>query len=209
MRSRISLRYLLAVAVIGIASLAFKGNNTLGIGSDAPMADRKMADPDGMEKSLNDLAESNGLLVIFTSNTCPYVLAWEDQYPALGELTEKHNIGMVLINSNEAFRENVDSPEEMRKRAGEGKYNTPYLIDSESELANAFGAQTTPHVFLFDAGLELVFEGSINDKFENRNKEATKFWLVDAIEKLVAGEADDIDPADTRQIGCSIKRIRP
>lgn len=206
MTSLKSLRYLFSVVGIGVAIVAFKGSDTLSVGDAAPMTDLVMVDINGEEMSLNDLKKDNGLLVIFSSNTCPYVLAWEEQYPRFGELTLKNNIGMTLVNSNEANRDNVDSPDEMKKRAEEGGYNTPYLIDHDSELANAFGAQTTPHVYLFDADMRLVFEGSMNDKFENRDKVAKKFWLNDAIEKLVSGEADAIDPADTRQIGCSIKR---
>jgi hypothetical protein len=72
-------------------------------------------------------------------------------------------------------------------------------------LADVFGAKTTPHVYLFDGEMELVYRGSINDKYENKSKEATKHYLKEAIEELAAG--DEISNNDTREIGCSIKRI--
>ncbi|KAB2813915.1 redoxin family protein [Phaeocystidibacter luteus] len=201
-----SITYLLTVIGIGVGLTAFDFSTPLEIGDVAPMADRMMENVDGTSSSLESLKEENGLLVIFSCNTCPYVIAWEEEYPKLAELADDKNIGMVLVNSNKAKREGDDSMERMKAHYEEAGYTCPYVVDVNAELANAFGAQTTPHVYLFDSDMSLVFEGSINDKFENREKEATQEWLREAMNKLAAGAADEIDPADTRQIGCSIKR---
>ncbi len=198
--------FLLSVIVIGVGLTAFDLDTPLSLGDNAPMADRQMENIDGSMISLNDEMKENGLLVIFSCNTCPYVIAWEDQYPQLHELATENNIGMILVNSNEKKRDGDDSKENMVAHAEEAGYTMPYVIDTDSELANAFGARTTPHVYLFNNSKELVFVGSINDKFENRDKEASQEWLCDAMTKLGAGQASDIDPAETRQIGCSIKR---
>jgi thioredoxin-related protein len=195
---------ILILAIIASFS-AFKQNEVLSLGEEAPLADLQMRDVSGKEQSLNGLKKEKGLLVIFSCNTCPFVLAWEDQYPGLGELTEKLDLGMVLINSNEKKRLGDDSMEEMKEHFSEMNYNTPYLVDTDSKLADAFGAKTTPHVYLFDSEMKLVYRGSINDKYENKSKEATKHYLKEAIEELGAG--DDISNNDTREIGCSIKRV--
>lgn len=201
-----SIVYLIGVIGVGVGLTAFDTGTPLNIGDSAPMADRMMVDISGEETSLNAEKEENGLLVIFSCNTCPYVLAWEDEYPRLSSEAEAKNIGMILVNSNEAKRPGDDSMEAMKTHAAEAGYNCEYVLDRNSELADAFGAQTTPHVYLFDSDMKLVFEGSINNKFENRDKVATQEWLRDAMSKLAEGNASDIDPADTRQIGCSIKR---
>lgn len=193
------------VLALGLVSLKVS-DSALSLGDKAPLSDLKMTGISGEQVSLNDLKGENGLLVIFSCNTCPFVLAWEDQYPALGKLTTENKIGMVLVNSNEAKRKNEDSMSAMKEHSEKAGYNCPYVIDEDSKLANAFGAQTTPHVYLFNAEMELVYRGSINDKFEQRDKTATKFYLEDAINKLLKSE--EIDPADTREIGCSIKRIK-
>lgn len=177
----------------------------LSLGAKAPMADRAMMDISGKTFSLKDLNQENGLLVIFSCNTCPFVLGWEDQYPVLKEMTDKMNIGMVLVNSNEKKREGDDSMAEMQKHAKEAGYEMPYVIDENNELANAFGARTTPHVYLFNADMELVYRGSINDKYENKSKQAEDEYLQNALKSLAKGAK--IDPADTREIGCSIKRV--
>lgn len=187
--------------------ISFKSTDSaLSLGDKAPLADLKMLEISGEEASLNDMKKENGLLVVFSCNTCPFVLAWEDQYPRLGKLTEDNKIGMVLVNSNEAKRKDEDSMSAMKEHARKAGYNCPYVIDKDNRLANAFGAQTTPHVYLFNADMELVYRGSINDKFEQRDKTAKKFYLDDAIGNLLNGK--EIDPADTREIGCSIKRIK-
>lgn len=177
----------------------------LELGAAAPLADRKMVDISKEQFSLNDLKKENGLIVIFSCNTCPFVLGWEDTYPYIGDLGVRNKIGVVLVNSNQGKRDNEDSLEEMQKHASEKNYNTPYVIDENSELANAFGAKTTPHVFFFNGDMKLIYKGSINDKYENESREVSKWYLNEALVENAAGKP--ISNPSTRQIGCSIKRV--
>jgi hypothetical protein len=176
----------------------------LQIGEIAPMTDRMMKDISGSELSLSDAAGENGLLVIFSCNTCPFVIAWEDRYRELAARTADLSVGMVLVNSNTKKRGNEDSMEAMVAHAAEKGYDCSYVIDQQNELADAFGARTTPHVFLFDAEMKLIYKGSIDDQYENKDRVATRFYLNNAIEAAARNEKPD--PAETRQIGCSIKR---
>jgi thioredoxin-related protein len=83
------------------------------------------------------------------------------------------------------------------------KYKMTYALDYDSKLANAFGAKTTPHVFLFDKELKLIYSGKIDDNMNS--KEAVKeTFLRDAIINYINGK--DIDPVNTPALGCSIKR---
>lgn len=200
------LSYILTIAATAVFAFAFTNNDMLSIGEKAPMADVKMKDVSGKSLSLNDIKNENGLLVVFSCNTCPFVLGWEDQYPELGKLTKKNKIGMVLVNSNEAKRTGDDSMEEMKAHYENAKYNTPYVIDGNHKLADAMGAKTTPHVYLFDKDMNLVYRGAINDKYENKEKTATNFYLNDAIGQLVKGKK--IDTPLTTERGCSIKRVK-
>lgn len=204
MKKSLLLAGLLFLAM-GLNTAAIKGGEMLPLGAVAPLQDYPMQGIDGRSHHLASLAGERGLLLIFSCNTCPFVLAWEDQYPKLATMARKANLGMALVNSNEAKRSGDDSAEAMRKHAEEAGYDVPYLIDKDHKLADAFGAKTTPHVYLFDSDMKLVYRGSINDKFENKSKQAKKFYLKEAIEALVKGQK--IEPADTREIGCSIKRV--
>src|SRR5690242_11277771 len=112
-----SLLFVLAITAAFAASYAFRSSDEkyemLAVGKKAPKTDVKMMDISGKKVSLSDIKKENGLLVIFSCNTCPFVLAWENRYPALGEQCTKNKIGMVLVNSNEARRKGDDSMDEM------------------------------------------------------------------------------------------------
>ena len=202
---------LLIFAVLLVAGIvtAFvtgdKPSNLLEIGAKAPMTDYKMADITGASMSLADLKKENGLLVVFSCNTCPFVIGWEDRYPPLAEHCNKNNIGMVAINSNEAKREGADSMEEMKKHAKAKDYNFSYVVDTDSKLAKGFGATKTPQVFLFNNNMELVYTGAIDDNME-KPAEVKHHYVKDAIGSMLAGKP--CKPNSTRAIGCSIKKVK-
>lgn len=202
---------IISILFIGLFILqSFVKNEMLEIGSDLPLPDKTMLNIDDKEYSFNDLKKENGLLVIFSCNTCPFVIGngtksegWENRYPELGEISKDLNIGMVLINSNAAKRDDGDSFTDMQNHYKKKGYNSFYVLDVNSEMADAFGALTTPHVYLFDKNMKLVYRGAIDDNVKKRS-EVKEFYLQDALNKMVAG--DPIDPQTTRQLGCSIKR---
>ncbi|MFN5735970.1 MAG: thioredoxin family protein, partial [Flavobacteriales bacterium] len=135
----------------------------LKVKNKAPLSTHSMRSTQQTEYSLEQLKQKNGLLVIFSCNSCPFVVGsddfpgWEQQYDSLFTLASQNTIGMVLINSNEGKREGADSYEEMVKHGQAMKYQMPYLMDTKSVLADAFGARTTPHVYLFDETLTLIY----------------------------------------------------
>ena len=179
---------------------------TIELKSEIPLMDKKLKSVNGISYSLNNIGEKNGLLVLFTSNTCPFVVKWEDRYKLAEELAKKNNIGFVYINSNYKKRDGDDSFEEMKKHAKKMNYRFPYLLDEKSELANAFGAKTTPHFFLFNSNDQLVYKGAIDDNYEDIKK-VKEFYLEDAINQLAKGKK--IKVSETKPVGCSIKRFRP
>ena len=157
----------------------------------------------GVTHSLNDLKKENGLLVIFSCNTCPFVVAWENRFPVVSKIAKENNIGVAFLNSNYKKRDGDDSWEAMKQHAKDYNYSWPYLLDKESILANAFGAQTTPHVFLFDKNSKLVYKGAIDDSHSDATK-VKDFYLKDALNSL--GTGNQIAVTETRNLGCSIKR---
>jgi hypothetical protein len=175
------------------------------IGSAAPEAAYIMKDVSGVEVSLMSARKENGLLVIFSCNTCPFVLGWEDRYIPVGEWCAANNVGFVLVNSNEAQRDKQDSMEEMKKHAADKNYNTFYVVDTDHVLADAFGATRTPEVFLFDEELSLVYQGAIDDNMEDASA-VEKPYLENALMNLL--NSMPIDPATTKSVGCTIKRVK-
>ncbi|MBL4623626.1 MAG: thioredoxin family protein [Flavobacteriales bacterium] len=214
MKIRVLLLSLLTVAVAMMSFITKEGHEkhkTLELGADAPLTDRKMMDVSGEDFSLNDLRKENGLCVIFSCNTCPFVVGsssnvgWEGRYNNIAKDCEQYKVGLVMVNSNAARRDDGDSMEDMKARAKEKGFLSKYVIDNNSELADEFGAKTTPHVFLFDSDLKLVYRGAIDDNHKDPEF-VDEAFLFDAIDNLASGE--EISPADTKATGCSIKRVK-
>lgn len=180
------------------------------IGQALPLADREMPGIDGNMHTLQSLKNDHGLVIIFSCNTCPFVVGndnfegWERQYNALNKLAKEKGVGLVLVNSNEGKREGDDSMEEMQHHAESAGYTMPYLVDANSELADAMEAKTTPHVFVFDRDLRLIYKGSIDNTWDSKRKE-NAHYLEEVIEHL--GGGPKIREHSTPPRGCSIKRV--
>lgn len=183
----------------------------LAIGSKAPLADVMMMNVNGTQMSLNSAAGPNGLLVVFSCNTCPFVVGngeksdgWEGRYNETAIFAKENGVSMVLVNSNEAKRDNHDSMDAMKVHARENNYGMPYLLDANHQLADAFGALKTPHVYLFDSNMNLVYRGSIDDNVNDADAVSERY-VQDAITAVTNGKP--VAVAETKAIGCSIKRV--
>ena len=145
----------------------------------------------------------NGLLVMFSCNTCPFVVANEGRIRQTQRDAQKLKIGMAIINSNEGFRDSDDSKNAMRDYGNEHKFLAPYLLDVNSVLADAFGANRTPECYLFDKNGTLVYHGAIDDSPKEPKAVKTKY-LLDAMTAISKGK--EVVTKNTVSGGCSIKR---
>jgi thioredoxin-related protein len=177
--------------------------DALPIGSALPKADKKLKDVSGKEISLKEAKQKNGLLVMFSCNTCPFVVKNQERTREICRYAESKNFGVVILNSNEANRNGVDSYEEMRGYAKEQSYQWKYLVDANNELADAFGANRTPECFLFDKNLKLVYHGAIDNNPSDADN-VTRKHLQIAIDETVEGKA--VSMSETKSVGCGIKR---
>jgi peroxiredoxin len=154
-----------------------------------------LPDTNGDEHSLSGPA-----VVVFTCNHCPYALAWHDRiadaardYPA---------VSFFAINPNDAERYPRDSLEAMRERVErEGGWPMPYLHDESQEVARAYGAKTTPDLFVVDAEGLLRYRGAPDADHDDPSLNAG--WLREALDSVLAGE--DVSRPETDPVGCSVK----
>ena len=188
--------------LIPIMGLTFLIAGELEIGSTMPLKDLELADISGKNITLATAKGDAGTLVVFSCNTCPWVIRWEDRYVSLENTYSQKGIGMIAVNSNAARFGGEDSLEEMLEHAKNKGYNFPYAQDPESELATAFGATKTPHIYLFNGDDKLVYRGAIDDNAKNAKKVDVPF-LANAIDALLTG--NPINPQTTKALGCSIK----
>ena len=194
--------FLLLAPLLGLMSFVFV--NELPIGSTLPKATVLMKDISGKEVSLKDAKKSNGLLVMFTCNTCPYVIKNQHRTKEIAAMAQEKNIGIILINSNEAQRDDVDSFEEMKQYAKKQGYNWYYVVDKNSELADAFGANRTPECFLFNKEDKLVYHGAIDDNPGGSAAEVGRKHLHEAITEMLSNK--EVSVKTSRSVGCNIKR---
>ena len=165
---------------------------SLGIGDLAP--DFTLPDTAGEEHSLEGPA-----VVIFTCNHCPYALAWHDRIADAAR--DYPNVRFLAINPNDAERYPRDSLEAMRERAEREDWPMPYLHDESQDVARAFGAKTTPDVFVLDAEGRLRYRGAPDSDHNDPTLNAV--WLREALDALLAG--DEIARPETAPVGCSVK----
>lgn len=177
--------------------------NSLPIGSALPMADHKLNDVQGQDVTMKQAARKSGLLVMFSCNTCPYVIRNQERTKAICSYALQNNIGVILLNSNENQRDDEDSFAAMKAYATEQKYNWYYVVDKNNAVADAFGANRTPECFLFSAALRLVYHGAIDDNPTDPDN-VTRQHLKEAINELLGGK--EISIRETRSVGCGIKR---
>jgi peroxiredoxin len=180
-----------------------EGKSELPIGSDLPKADVKMKDVSGKMVTLSDAKKANGLLVMFSCNTCPYVVKNQTRTVEIASYAEKNNVGVIILNSNEAYRSDDDSYEAMKAYAKEQGYKWSYVVDENSAMADAFGATRTPETFLFNKEGKLVYHGAIDNNPGDASSVSRKHLQV-AIDELVTGK--EISVNTSRSVGCSIKR---
>lgn len=178
---------------------------SIEIGTSIPKVDVKMKDVSNKTYSIADVEKKNGTLVMFSCNTCPYVIKNQERTKEIAAYATKNQIGVIIINSNEATRNADDSFEAMKQYAKNQNYQWPYVVDEKSEVANAFGATRTPEIFLFNPQRKLVYKGAIDDSPSDATK-VSKQHLKNAIDELIAGK--DITIKQSRSVGCTIKRTK-
>jgi hypothetical protein len=184
--------------------LAFAPIEELSIGSKLPTADIKMTDISGREITLGNTLTKNGLLVMFSCNTCPYVIKNQERTRQILTYAQSKKIGVAVLNSNEAYRGKEDSYDAMKAYAKDQHYNWIYAVDKNHVLADAFGATRTPECFLFDGNGVLLYHGAIDDSPTDATA-VKRTHLKEAIDEMMAGK--QVSVTTSRSIGCAIKRL--
>jgi len=169
---------------------------TLSVGDQAP--DFELPDTDGNRHAPDG---ASATVVVFTCNHCPYALAWQDRIAQAARDYADRGVRFLAINSNDSERYPRDSYEAMQQRVAAEEWPLPYLHDATQEVARAYGAQTTPDVFVLDADRGLRYRGAPDSDHDDPSQGAA--WLREALDAVLDGR--DPSPAETQPIGCSIK----
>ena len=161
---------------------------------------------DGQMVSLAGNSEAKGYILIFTCNTCPYSVAYEDRIIELHQKYASKGYPVVAVQPNDTQRSPGDSFDKMKQRAKEKGFDFPYLIDETQEVTRTYGATNTPHVYVLDRASNDSFTIKYIGAIDNNSRDASaadKHYVEDAVDNLIKG--NPVETNKTKAIGCTIK----
>jgi peroxiredoxin len=158
---------------------------------------------DGKTYTLASFADAAVLVVVFTCNHCPYAKAVEDRLVQLQRDYKTRDVRLCAINPNDARAHPEDGLPGMIQRAREKGFNFPYLRDETQAVARAYDAACTPDFFVFDGQRKLVYNGRLDDNWQDAAKVRHRD-LRAVVDATLGGTILDLD-AVVASMGCSIK----
>jgi thiol-disulfide isomerase/thioredoxin len=157
----------------------------------------------GKTLTLDEIAGSDSVLVMFLCRHCPYVRHVEPELARLGRDYAAKAIKLVGISANDAGNYPDDAPPSLAAQARAAGFGFPYLYDETQATARAYGAACTPEFFLFDRERRLTYHGRLDGSSPGNRIALTGSELRCAIDAVLSGR-----PAPQPQhnaIGCGIK----
>ena len=191
------------VCFIGLTAFTVTKDGGYNIGDIA--TDFSLENIDGKKVSLSDFKTAKGFIVVFTCNTCPYAVAYEDRVEALNKMYASKGYPVIAIMPNNTDVKPGDNMQAMKARAKAKGFTFPYLMDEGQKIYPQYGATKTPHVYVLEKTTEgnvVRYIGAIDDSARDESAVEERY-LANAINAMMKGE--DPDPSFTKAIGCSIK----
>ncbi|MGO4770521.1 thioredoxin family protein [Flavobacterium sp. W22_SRS_FK3] len=186
------------------AFLQAQTGTTLKAGDAAP--DFKLKNVDGKEVSFASYPKAKGFIVVFTCNTCPYAVAYEQRIIDLDNKFRSQGYPVIAINPNDPEASTADTFDKMQELAKGKKYPFAYLFDAGQKVTDQYGAKRTPHVFIISKstkGNVVEYVGAIDNDPEGTKTEKIKY-AEDVIASLKNNQKPTI--TQTKEIGCTVKR---
>ena len=142
------------------------------------------------------------LVVAFLGVECPLANLYA---PSLAELAKHYqgkSVAFIAVNSNAQ-----DTLEQTRAQARNNGLTFPVLKDAGNVVADLFGAERTPEVFVLDAQRTVRYRGMLDDQYGYRERRSapTKKYVANAVDALLKSET--VPLAETQVQGCHIGRV--
>lgn len=200
------LKWTLAAALLVAFPAQAQSPDEIPLGSALPSATVQLSRVNGGQATLSSLQGDAATVVIFWSNQCPWVEKYEDRVVNLASTYGDRGVRFVLLNSNDANAYPQEAPSVSADRAGGANYPAAlaYLSDPTSAVAKAFGAQRTPHVYVFDGDASLVYVGTIDDSPGDPGN-VKENYLDATLQAILSGSS--VPVPKTKAFGCTIKFV--
>ena len=200
------MQILKAFLISSLLLFSLTGERVDGLEVGDKAVDFNLKNIDGNMVSLNIQKDVKGYILVFTCNTCPYSVLYEDRIIELHNMYADKGYPVVAIQPNDTQKSPGDSFDKMQQRAEEKGFPFPYLIDETQETTKTYGATNTPHVYVLnkegDSDFRIEYIGAIDNN--SRNAEAaSKHYVQDAVNGLLSD--GKVPTTSTKAIGCTIK----
>ena len=199
-----TLKWTLAAGLLVVGTARAQSPEEIPLGSEMPAATVQMSRVGGGQATLGSLQGSAGTVVLFWSNQCPWVEKYQGRVADLANAYGDRGVRFVLINSNDPTAYPQEAAAASAEHFGSAGFpaSVTYLSDPSAAVAGAFGAQRTPHIFVFDGDASLVYVGTIDDSPGDPSNVGAQY-LGDALAAVVGGSG--VPVPKTKAFGCTIK----
>jgi thioredoxin-related protein len=157
---------------------------------------------DGQKISLNTYPSCSGIVVIFTSNSCPF-----DEYyrGRIQKIVKEYQdkVPVLLVNS---LVDGNETLEQMTKKAQQAGITIPYLADKDQTLMQQLGATKTPHAFLLKntgGKFVIIYNGALDDNAQVEG-DVHHSYLKNAITIMLSNQ--NVETTEVRPVGCTIRK---
>ena len=196
-----------AILAAMVAALPFAGASASpDVGAMAPGFEGVTAS--GETVSLGDL-KGKTVVLEWTNKDCPYVrkhYETNNMQALQQEAKSEHDVTWISVISSAPGEQGYLEPKEALANIDRTKASPDHLVlDPKGEIGKAYGAVTTPHMYIINADGELVYKGGIDDKpsASHSSVASAKNYVRAALDDMAAGR--EIAQASTRPYGCSVK----
>lgn len=159
----------------------------------------------GQQVSLADFGNRKAVVLLFTSNFCPYSKLYEERFASLVKAYEGQDVAFIMINPNDPAESREDSMEAMKAKIQSWNLDVPYLADKNQQVARQLGASKTPEVFVLSnksGRFAVAYSGAIDDNPQVA-EDVSRNYLKQAVDAVLSGKT--VSTPHKRPVGCMIK----
>jgi peroxiredoxin len=194
--------------VLGLTAIGFAigpVNATIKVGETAPAL--QLRDTQGRAVNLVDFRGKTVVIEWFNPN-CPFVQKHygSNNMQSLQSKYSRQGVTWLVVNSTNPSHQDYLEPSKLSERFAQLKgHATAVLMDADGKAGVAWGAKTTPHMFIVDPQGRLAYAGGIDDKRSSNPEDikSAKNYVAVALDQLKAGKP--VEENNTRPYGCSVK----
>ncbi|OYW68721.1 MAG: thioredoxin family protein [Bosea sp. 12-68-7] len=195
----------LALAGFSLAAAPALAQSAARIGAPAPAFEA--VDADGKTRKLSEFAGKTVILE-WTNHDCPYVRKHYNSatmQTLQKDMAKEGIVWLSVISSPVGEQGHVDGAKANALSKSRNAAPTAVLLDPNSKVARAYGATTTPHMYIIDGKGTLAYMGAIDDKpsASAASIEGAKSYVRQAVAELKAGKP--VSEASTKAYGCAVK----